>query len=34
MSEFENALKQIETKFPDFVIDEDMKGLPTVISHF
>lgn len=31
---FDYVLQEINSKFPDFVIDEDMAGLPTVIFSF
>ncbi len=31
---FDYLLQEINSKFPDFIIDEDMDGLPTVIFSF
>jgi len=31
---FDVVLQEIKSRFPDFIIDEDMDGLPTVIFSF
>ena len=34
MDKFKGVVKEIKLKFPDFVIDEDIEDLPTVIFGF